>query len=273
MKSTGLLLASFLISICSYGLNPSKTYAHTPDEYGMTYDTISIHTADGLVLKGWYFKATEAGSFKIMIISNDGDGNMADNIELVSSFLTLGYNVMTYDYRGYGKSADFTIDKDFFIYAQFQKDIEAALAYVKKYQAKMKTVHIYGKGIGAGLSLAVGANHTEVGKIIADSPYSNFEEMKTIIKEVNGTDAKFPLGYNKNFIEPTYALAAKGGTLAGIFFISGEDEKIFTTKIAKKLSNIRSSISSTYTVKGATAATTYSTNKTKYFAEIKSFLK
>jgi hypothetical protein len=273
MKNLILFLAVFLTGYCSFGLNPSKTYVNSPDEYGMTYDTISITTEDNLVLKGWFFKATEAGSYKIMIISDDGDGNMADNIELVSNFLTLGYNVLTYDYRGYGKSADFTINKDFFIYTQFQKDIEAALDYTKKYQSKMRTVHLYGLGIGAGLSLAVGANHTEVGKIIADSPYSNFEEMKTIIKEADGTDAKFPLGYNKNYIEPTYALAAKGGTLAGILFIAGENEKIFTSKIAKKLSNIRGSISSTYIVKEATEATTFTSNKTKYFAEIKSFLK
>ena len=273
MKSLSLFLFVSLVSICSYGLNPSKTYAHSPDEYGMTYDTISIHTEDALVLKGWFFKSTVAGSYKVMIISNGGDGNMADNIELVSNFLTLGYNVLTYDYRGYGKSSNFTINKDFFIYSQFQKDLEGVLSYVKKYQSKMKTVHLYGIGIGAGLSLGIGANHTEIGKIIADSPYSNFEEMKTIIKSADSTDAKFPLGYNKTYMEPTYALAAKGGTLQGILFIAGENEKIFTPKIAKKLAGIRSSISSTYIVKDATAATTFSSNKTKYFAEVKNFLK
>jgi len=273
MKNLILFICVFLIGLTSYGLKPSKTYANTPDEYGMTYDTISINTEDNLVLKGWFFKATEAGSYKVMIISDDGIGNMADNIELVSNFLTLGYNVITYDYRGYGRSADFKIDTSFFIYSQFQKDIEAVLSYTKKYQSKLRTVHLYGIGIGAGLSLSVGANHTEVGKIIADSPYSNFEEMKTTIKEANGTDAKFPLGYNKNYLEPTYALAAKGGTLAGILIIAGENEKIYTSKIAKKLAGIRGSISSTYIAKEATEATTFSSNKTKYFAEIKNFLK
>ncbi len=272
MKKIGLLISAFLMSLCSFGLNPSREYAITPTEYGMTYEDISIPTEDGLTLKGWFFKAPDAGSYKIIIISDDGDGNMADNIELVSNFVTLGYNVMTYDYRGYGKSSDFTINKNFFIYAQFQKDIEAALNYVKKYQSKMRNVNLYGIGIGAGLSLAVGANHPEVTRIIADSPYSNFEEMKTIIKEKNGMDALFPLGYNKNYLEPTYALQSKGGTLSGIFFIAGENENIFTAKIAKKLSNIRSSISSVYIFKNATAATTFSSNKTKYFEEIKKFL-
>jgi pimeloyl-ACP methyl ester carboxylesterase len=271
MKKFGLLISVFLLSLGSFALNPSRQYVTTPGDYGMTYDTISIPTEDGLILKGWFFKATEAGSYKIIIISDDGDGNMADNMEIISNFITLGYNVVTYDYRGYGKSSDFTINNNFFIYAQFEKDIEAALGYVKKYQSKMRTVHLYGLGIGAGLSLSVGANHPEVSKIIADSPYSNFEEMKTLYKTVNNVDKLFPLVYNKNFLEPTYALEAKGAHLAGILFIAGENELIFTPKIAKKLSNLRSSVSSVYTVKGANTQTTFSSNKAKYFDEIKSF--
>ena len=272
MKTITILFALILTGITCFALNPSREYAVTPAEYGMTYEDISIPTDDGLILKGWFFKTTAVNSFKIIIVSDDGEGNMADNIELISNLVSLGYNVISYDYRGYGKSNDFSINKDFFIYAQFQKDIEAALDYVKKYQSKMRNVNLYGIGIGAGLSLAVGANHPEVSKIIADSPYSTFEEMKEIIKTVNNTDALFPLGYNKNFLEPKYALETKGGALSGILFIAGEEEKIFTPKIAKKLSNIRGGISSVYLVKDATAATTFSSNKSKYFSEIKKFL-
>ena len=272
MKKLCSLISVLLISICSFGLNPSKNYAVSPGDFGMTYDTISIPTEDGLVLKGWYFKAMEANSYKIIIISANGNGNMADNLEIVSNFLTLGYNVITYDYRGYGRSSDFKINNNFFIYAQFEKDLEATLAYVKKYQSKMRTVHLYGMGIGAGLSIAVGANHTEVSKIIADSPYSTFDDMKNVIKTVNNTDVLFPLAYNKNLLEPTYALQAKGGGLSGILFIAGENELIFNPKLIKKLSGVRGSISSVYVAKNANASTTFSSNKAKYFEEIKKFV-
>jgi uncharacterized protein len=272
MKRTLAILIIFSAYFSVQALNPSKTYSITPADYGMTYEEISITTDDNVTLFGWFFKTPEA-STKVMIMSDDGDGNMADNIEMASNFISLGYNVVMYDYRGYGKSTDFTINTEFFIYAQFEKDIEGAIDYVKKYQAKMRSVNLFGIGIGAGLSLAVGANHTEISKIIADSPYNNFDYMKKLIKEVDDIDALFPLGYNKNFMEPTYALESKGGSLAGIFIIAGEDETIFTEKIAKEIAKIRSSISSTYIVKDATMATNFSSNKSKYFDEIKSFLK
>lgn len=273
MKKIFILSVLLFTGICTFALNPKKDYAITPADYGMTYEEISIPTDDNLSLFGWFFKATEANSYKIIVLSDDGDGNMADLIEVASNFLALGYNVVTYDYRGYGKSSDFTINNNFFIYSQFEKDVEGALAYVKKYHSKMRTVHMYGCGIGAGLSLGVGANHSEVGKIIADSPYNNFENMKKVIKEANGSDALFPLGYNKNTMEPTYALEAKGGTLAGIMIIAGENETIYTPKIAKEVAKIRSSITTTYIVKDATASTTFSSNKKKYFEEIQAFLK
>jgi pimeloyl-ACP methyl ester carboxylesterase len=271
MKKTFAILIIFFTYISVQALNPSRTYSITPADYGMTYDTVKITTDDNIVLFGWFFKTTEA-STKVMIMSDDGEGNMADNIELASNFISLGYNVLMYDYRGYGKSADFTINNNFFIYSQFQKDIEAAIDYIKKYQAKMRSVNLYGYGIGAGLSLAVGANHTEITKIIADSPYNNFENVGKIFKEVNGTDLLFPLGFNKMYMEPTYALESKGGTLAGILIIAGEDETIYTEKMAKDVAKIRSSITSTYIVKDATKSTTFSSNKSKYFDQIKSFL-
>lgn len=38
-------------------------------------------------------------------MSGSGDGNMVDNIEIANSFLSAGYNVAMYDYRGYAAAA------------------------------------------------------------------------------------------------------------------------------------------------------------------------
>jgi len=172
------------------------------------------------------FKSNEPTSSKVMVISDDGNGNMADLIEIASNFLSLGYSVITYDYRGYGKSSDFNINKTFYIYAQFEKDVDAVLNHVKKNYARFRSIHMYGVGIGAGLSLSVGANHSEVSKIIADSPYLDFESIKAKIKEKTGEEVKLPLGYNKTLLEPKYAFEAKGAGITGILLIAGEKEEI-----------------------------------------------
>ena len=70
-----------------------------------------------------------AATRKYIIISSSGDGNMSDNLEIAAQFISNGYHVMLYDYRGYGKSGDFKINNDFFIYPQFVKDLQAACDY------------------------------------------------------------------------------------------------------------------------------------------------
>ena len=196
MKKSGLLLIGCCLAYTAgFALNPSRTYSVTPDEYGIEYETVKIPTDDKLTLNGWWFKPAEE-STKCVIVSDDGDGNMADNLEIISQFLTLGYHVLAYDYRGYGESDEFAIKNDFFTYHQFSKDLDAAIGWVKKYHATLYTVDLYGIGIGAGLSIGVGANNTKIKRIIADGTYVSFQKQKDKVKQVEGKDLKLPIGYN-----------------------------------------------------------------------------
>jgi len=262
-----LLLAAFQI----YGLNPERKYNVNPSDFGMKYEEIKIKSDDGIMLNAWYFPASKT-SYKIMILSDDGNGNMADLIEHVSVFLSLGYNVLTYDYRGYGASSDFEIKPKFYIYAQFEKDLNAVVDYIKKERTSIPKIHLFGVGIGAGLSIAVASNRN-LGTVIADSPYSTFELAKTRIKEARNEEVLVPLGYNKVECEPQYALESKGAQLSGMLLIVGDKDLVCTTKDIKELSKIRSSVTSVYTVKNSNGDNNLTIDKEKYLAEIKAFLK
>lgn len=261
-----------VITFQIFALKPSSSYDVKPSDFGISYEEVNIVTADNVTLRGWLMKPSET-SYKIVIISHHGIGNMSAMIEVAAQFLSLGYNVLTYDYRGFGQSDAFEIKSDFFIYAQFEKDLNAAIDYIRKYHAKNRTIHLYGVGIGAGLSLAVGAMRCDViSKIIADSPYSTLQEVKQDFKNAYGKELFMPLAYDKNMLEPYHGLSTKGASLNGILIIAGDKDPVFSVKVAKKLSSIRSSISRIYIVKGATMETTFTTNKEEYFKQIKNFL-
>ncbi|MCB0396771.1 MAG: alpha/beta hydrolase [Flavobacteriales bacterium] len=272
MKRTGMILAAVALAGSSaVALNPSKEYAVTPDEYGIEYEEVKLPTSDGLTLNGWWFKpATE--STKCIIISDDGDGNMADNLELISQFITMEYHVLAYDYRGYGKSDEFEIKEKFFIYHQFSKDLEAAIGYVKKYHAKLYTVDLYGKGIGAGLSIGVGANNTKIKRVVADGTYVSFQKYKDRVREKEGKEVMLPIGYNKYIMEPEYALEEKGQHLRGILFIVGQNESITGPDDVKALAKLKKKESVVYEVEGATNKQTFTSNKSAYFDQVKDFL-
>jgi len=268
----GLLFLALLLTYSyNYALNPVREYKVKPSDYGLNYEEIKISTQDGLKLNAWYFPASQT-SYKIMVLSGNGNGNMSDLLEYVSVFLSLGYHVLTYDYRGYGSSSDFEIKTNFYIYTQFTKDLNAVIDYLKKERTSIPKIHLFGIGIGAGLSIAVAANRG-LGTVIADSPYTTLELAKQRIKEATGHEMMIPLGYNKVEIEPKYALEAKGGQLNGILFIVGEKDNVYTVKDIKELAKIRSSISSIYVVKNSDGNNNLSVNKEKYLEEIKKFLK
>ena len=272
MKKLFYVVIALCLFNSAFALNPSRDYSVKPDEYGMNYKTIKIPTDDGLQLNAWYFPSPQT-SYKIIVLSGDGNGNMSDLIELAGYFISLDYSVITYDYRGFGESSDFNINKKFYVYAQFSKDLQAVLNYVKTNYANLPKVNLYGKGIGASISLCAGSSR-KIDYIIADSPYSTFEGIQQRIKEKQDVDVKLPLGYNKMDMEPQYALAEKANSsLKGILYIAGGKDVLYTEKDMKELMKIRKEISKLYIAEIATSSNTMSSNKTKYFAAIKDLLR
>lgn len=273
MKNKLLSIALiFMFAIQVSALNPVRQYAAKPSDFGLQYEEVAITTSDNLTLKGWLYRPQEA-SFKMIILSGSGDGNMADLIEIASNFVTLGFNVLTYDYRGYGESADFEINNNFFIYAQFEKDLNAAIDYVRKYHSKMKLVDLWGKKVGAGLSLSVACNRKEIFQVIADSPYSTLEGIKKNFKDFGGKDVLLPLGFNKYMLEPYYALESKGTAIYNALLIAGETETIYSPAVVKEINKVQKTRTQLLIVKGVNAEETFSKDKNKYFENIRSFLK
>jgi hypothetical protein len=131
---------------------------------------------------------------------------------------------------------------------------------------------LYGQGIGAGLSLSVGADNRRVNRVIADSPYSTFVESQKRIKEISGSEPLIPLAYNKNMLEPLYALESRNAQAKQYLFIGGDKEEIFSVKDLRNLARLVKNTSSMFIVKGATATTTFTTNKKTYFEEIRKFV-
>ena len=266
-KSLFLLIAGILfITSSSNALNPSREYKVKPEKYGMVYKEEKINTKDGATLNAWFFE-TAKKTTNWVIISGSGDGNMADNIEICGQFLSAGWNVLMYDYRGFGSSSDFQVDADTYIYPQFLNDLNAAADYLRKSRAITK-FDLYGTNIGAGLSLGVGCNRTETRKIIADGSWTGLEQMKKKIKEKKGKDVIIPFGYDKTF-EPMYACDKMRPTLKGVFLIvSPQDEMI--TPVDMKLLRCATQ---TYIVPASPSnAENFSTDKNVYFEKVSKFL-
>lgn len=266
MKKIQLVLLMLVMTAPVWALNPSREYKVTPDKFGMQYKEEKVKTSDGAVLNAWFFENAKK-STNWVVISGSGDGNMADNLEIVNSFLSAGYNVAAYDYRGYGASSDFKIDPDLFIYPQFITDLNAILDYLRKSRAITK-FDLFGLNIGAGLSIGVGANRTETKKIIADGPWTSLEGMKTKIKSKTGKDVNMPFGFDKTH-EPIYAFEKPKGPLKNLMIIISAQDGIVGPADVKSIKGVNE----VYIVKNSpTNAENFSTDKNAYFEKISKFL-
>ncbi len=147
------------------------------------------------------------------------------------------------------------------------------LDYTRKYYSKFRQLDLYGQGIGAGLSISVGCNRTEVNKIVADSPYNKLENIQKRFIEIKQTEILIPLAFDKFVMEPEYALAERCKNLAGVFFIYGEKDEIYSQKDIRILRKVAKCHTDEYKAIGATYENTFSSNKSKYLEALKIFLK
>lgn len=264
--SFAVMVLMITSSIPSLALNPIKEYKVTPDKFGMQYKQEEVKTSDGAILNAWFFENTKK-SINWVVISGSGEGNMADHLEIVNSFLSAGYNVATYDYRGFGASSEFKIDPDLFIYPQFITDLNAILDHLRKSRAITK-FDLFGLNIGAGLSIGVGANRPETKKIIADGPWTSLEGMKAKIKSKTGKEINMPFGYDKTH-EPLYAFEKPKGPMKNLMIIISAQDPIVGPSDVKVIKGVNE----VYVVKNSpTNADNFSTDKNAYFEKISKFL-
>ena len=266
MKKIILSVFAALITVSSVmALNPSREYKVTPAKFGMSFKEEKIATKDGAILNAWFFELPKKTT-NWVVISGSGDGNMADVLEQVNSFMSAGYNVCTYDYRGYGASSEFTIDPEIFIYPQFITDLNTVLDYLRKSRAVTK-FNLYGINIGAGLSIGVGAQRPETLKIIADGPWTSLEQMRKKYSDM-GKVLILPFGYDKNY-EPIYAFDKPKAQIKGLLAIVSPNDKLITTADVKTIKGV----TDTFMVKSSNANTdNFLSDKDEYFKNISAFL-
>lgn len=95
----------FYFVACSHLFyHPSSEIFSNPEESGFKVERVSFQTGDQKVLKGWYFRGF-GKSKKITVIQFHGNAeNMSTHYRFLSWVVHHGYDLFTFDYRGYGDS-------------------------------------------------------------------------------------------------------------------------------------------------------------------------
>lgn len=104
-KNLFFLITLFLLSGClnSKFYEPNQIVYDSPENYGLNYETVSFKSNDGTLLSGWFIKAV-GNPIGTVIHFHGNYGNISYYLKQISWLPAEGFNVFTFDYRGYGKS-------------------------------------------------------------------------------------------------------------------------------------------------------------------------
>lgn len=207
MKRTVSILL-VILSLNVLAIKPQKEYGIRPENYALIYKDLNVVTDDGLKIKTWFFPAqdsitkdewykaannpvrkeytTKYDLPKPTIVICDGDaGNMMYLIQFAKELVGFGYNVVTFDWRGFGESDSWETNEDFLVYPEYLLDYKAVISEVSKQDEVDKDrIGLFGFSTGAYLSFATFYKQPEIKAFVGRGLLTDLKSAVDSIKQV-----------------------------------------------------------------------------------------
>ena len=157
---------------------PTRDEPSTPATWGLKYEPIDFKSDDGTPLHGWFIRANARKPKATVVFSHGNAGSISYHIGFCAWFAEAGYNVIMYDYRGFGKSGG-SVDRRGMI-----DDVKAAFSYAfKRADIDSNRIISYGHSLGGAQSVtALGESPVKgLRAIIIDGAFASYQAMARVI--------------------------------------------------------------------------------------------
>lgn len=202
-----ILLLLVLLTQKSYAILPDTVYIRKPESMGLMYKDLNVKTRDGYKIATWFFPAQNSLSepelkklngakreYKLLdnkrrptiIICNGDAGNMSYfQLYLAEAWSNRGFNIVTFDWRGFGDSSPFAMDRNYLCYTEMLEDYNAVINTVAQ-QTEVRTdaIIIMGWSTGSYLSMITAYENKYVGAFIGRSLPTSFDDFIPLVMKV-----------------------------------------------------------------------------------------
>lgn len=138
-----------------------------PYSFDTPFEEQNFEMEDGAVINALHFKAD---SSKGIIYYHHGNaGNLVRWGVIAAYFVQFGYDVLIYDYRGYGKSSGERSEKT------LHQDAQHIYNELKKKWTDQEII-IYGRSLGSGMACHLAA-HNNAKMLILETPFYSMQSM------------------------------------------------------------------------------------------------
>lgn len=187
----------FYYGVNCFGINPKKGYISTPKEYQINYEETSINNK-GIEICIWISQPKEnlknKEDPKTIILAYGDFGNMSYYLPYIDFYTKLGFRVISFDYRGFGKSSPFFIDQNRLIYDEFAVDLKNVISYCKK-KMKIEQIGIVSLSMGTILT-CIALQHERIQFVIAEGCVYNLYEIIERLKKIKNKNITLKKDYN-----------------------------------------------------------------------------
>jgi pimeloyl-ACP methyl ester carboxylesterase len=148
-------------------LHPSRTVATTPASLNLPFSEVHFGVDNTGIpqLTGWWLPA-DITTNNTALILHSANGSMADALPAAQLLHAQHLNVLLFDYRGYGQSLGQHPTESL-----MEADATSALTYLTNTRSiSPSSIVVYGKGLGASLSVHLCAQNPWIPALILQSP-------------------------------------------------------------------------------------------------------
>jgi len=171
---TTLLLALALGGCAPFFFQPGPTPVVTPDRYGLAYQQVELHAADGTELFAWFLPARGEAKATVLYLHGTAE-NISTSFANVAWMPAAGFNILALDYRGYGDSEGRPT------LAGVQLDIDAAMrSLLERPGVDPDHIIVFGQSLGGALAIhyvAHSAYRRHIRAVVVDSAFADYRLM------------------------------------------------------------------------------------------------
>jgi pimeloyl-ACP methyl ester carboxylesterase len=151
---------------------PSRVLASGPEAFGLRAEPLSIRTADGLSLHGWWIKGNGR---KALLYFHGNAGNAADRLARARILNErFGLDVFLVDYRGYGRSEGSPSEDGLY------RDGRAICQEAIRSGFGADRIVLFGESLGSAVAIQL-ASERKCAALIVETPFSRFRPCACIL--------------------------------------------------------------------------------------------
>ncbi|UGT60848.1 alpha/beta hydrolase [Nocardia asteroides] len=139
--------------------HPTREIAWTPDLLGLDFTELAPRTADGETLHAWWLPAREPIGH--ILFAHGNAGNIGDRLPIFALLTAAGFDVLSFDYRGYGRSTGRPSERGTYLDAR-----AARAALLARPGVDPERVVYLGKSLGGAVVTELAAAHPPAGAVL-----------------------------------------------------------------------------------------------------------